>query len=60
MGKLKYPKAIAKILERYNGSVFTYETNKPSKKSIKAICASGSKLAPGMTVEKLIDNIRKK
>ena len=33
-------KEVAKILEVYNGSVCTFEVQKPTKKSVKAIFAS--------------------
>ncbi|MCK5659089.1 MAG: hypothetical protein KAH96_04355 [Alphaproteobacteria bacterium] len=57
--RLSRAQQIDKIFKVYNGSAVSYNAQKTSNKSIAQICSTGSKLAKGQTISKLLNEIRK-
>ena len=53
--RLKEIEAIYKV---YNGSAIIYHTPS-SNKSVSQICSTGTKLAAGMTIRTLLNEVRK-
>ena len=55
----KRKQKIEAIFEIYNGSAVAYHAPETSAKSISQICAKGSKIAKGINISSLIDEVRK-